>query len=94
MGKCLTPRVETRDNYAYPSDATFIEFGDGASKIHLIHGSLAVPDNDVDGTGYGNAPNGSTYIPQTATAGEQKVYVKFGAAGLQNGTWRATAQLT
>lgn len=88
----LTHVVETRppaDAYGYPDSALVIEFKNNGNKVHLIIDDQALPS-----TNFANAPNGSIFIPLTATAGEFKVSVKFGAKGLTDGTWAATAALT
>lgn len=89
--------VETRPPadagmYAYPDAALVIEFKNDGNRLHLILGSGDA--SDAPGSLYANAPNGSVYIPLTATAGNMKLFIKFGLKGKTDGAWKSTAALT
>ena len=90
--KFLTPVVQSRPAstiYGYPEAALVMEFQNDGNRVHLVLGSG--DSGDAPGSLYNNAPNGSIYVPLTAVAGNRKVYAKFGAKQLNNGTW---AELT
>ena len=78
--------------YSYPAEALVIEFKNAGNRVHLIFGSGDTLD--APGVLYNNAPNGSVYIPLTAEPALYCIFVKFGLAGLINGTWVATPALT
>lgn len=93
----LTNVVATRPpsdagTFGYPDAALVTQFQNEGNAVHLILGSGDA--SDAPGSLYANAPNGSIYIPLTTTAGNFKIYVKFGAKGLKNGSWVATGALT
>lgn len=92
MAKSLfqTPVLNVAELYGYPAGTRVVVFKTDDGEVHDIVG----PDADPT-VNYANAPNGSKYIPLTATAGSMKLWIKFGAAfGASNGTWEATAALT
>lgn len=97
----LQPVVQTQNpsstvaagGYAYPDEAAVLELTNGNFKFHLIFGSGDTVTSAGLGSSYASAPNGSIYIPLTATAGDQAIFVKCGARGLTDGTWKATADL-
>lgn len=84
----LTQQVSTRTalaEFGYPAEALVVVFTNGDYTKHVIWGSGDA--NGAPGALYNNAPNGSVYIPDTATANDKKLYIKFGARGLADGTW-------
>ena len=82
--------IDVANAYGYP-DGTYVSIRqceDG--EVHDILGPDASPV-----TNYANAPNGSSYVPLTATAGDMKLWRKYGAAyGAKDGAWKATGALT
>lgn len=97
MANFLQQIVSTRQasetsEFGYPAAACVFVMGNGVNSFHLIFASG--DSGDAPGALYDNAPNGSIYIPLTTTAANYNIRVKFGAAGLKNGTWASTADLT
>lgn len=84
----LSQVVETQfpaDQFGYPDSALVIEFQNNGNVVHLIFAEQDTPSTDFD-----NAPNGSWFIPFTVDTNAFMPSFKFGAKGLNDGTW-ATA---
>lgn len=82
--------VDINTVYGYPAGTKVAVAQDGDGEVHTIYG----PDADPTAN-FANAPNGSIYIPMTATAGSKKIWVKYGATfGAKDGTWAYTPALT